>query len=87
MKLLVDTGSSWTWIPTSDCPNDQCTRGHYKYGESTDFKNTTYEDDEEYGRGAINGHIVNDRISLSNNGKGINMNFLAVYKAHDFHYL
>lgn len=68
MKLLLDTGSSWTWVPSSDCPDSQCPNRHYNYHHSLKFHNTTVISEVFYGVGSIEGHIVSDVVSLGTEG-------------------
>jgi len=38
MTFLIDTGSSWTWLPNADCPKDQCKNNIYQYQKSYAYK-------------------------------------------------
>lgn len=83
MTFIFDTGSAWTWIPSSDCPDDQCTKEHYMYQKSSGFHNTNQKEDVKYGIGEIEGYVVNDDISITSNKETLtkDVNFINVYYA------
>ena len=83
MTFIFDTGSAWTWIPNSDCPDDQCTKRHYKYQDSTGYRTSTVEKEVFYGIGYVKGKIVNDDISITNSKDTAakDVNFLSVSQA------
>ena len=62
MKFLFDTGSSWLWVPSIDCPKDQCINDHYDYKKSTEFKSLDKKDKIKYGIGSVDGTVCNDVI-------------------------
>ena len=66
MRLLLDSGSSWLWIPSVDCPDNECTKNHYDYKQSHSFKNLDISEDIKYGIGAVTGTVCNDVIVLPN---------------------
>ena len=67
MSLMLDTGSSLTWIPGSDCPRDQCQGNRYETKFSKTFRNYTISETATYNDGVINGHLVTDYVqSLQN---------------------
>ena len=51
MSFIVDTGSPWTWMPNSDCPDNECTKGHYNYALSSGFTNSRVEEHSYYAAG------------------------------------
>jgi hypothetical protein len=69
MTFIFDTGSAWTWIPSQDCPLDECPNRRYEYKYSEGFRNTGITEEVVYGIGKINGYIVNDDISISSDKK------------------
>ena len=81
MTFIFDTGSAWTWIPSKDCPDNQCGNEHYKYQFSTGFKSTGIVEDVKYGIGYIKGYVVNDDISISSDKKTMakDVNFINVF--------
>lgn len=84
MTFIFDTGSAWTWIPSSDCPKTECTRGHYFYHRSTGFRSTGTNETIVYGIGKVKGYVVNDDISLTKSTKtqAKDVNFLNVFTAN-----
>lgn len=65
MTFIIDTGSQWTWIPSADCPDEQCINDHYRYSESQGYYASQVEKEIFYGSGYVKGKIVNDDISIN----------------------
>ena len=56
MSLIIDTGSSWTWLVGEDCPNpQQCSGTPYKSGMSQTFFETEKQYDITYKKGYVEG--------------------------------
>lgn len=83
MKLLFDTGSSWLWVPSSDCPATECTKGHYDWRKSEDYEDQKIKKDIRYGMGYIRGGIVADKISLKQGSSDASIRFILVDHAKD----
>lgn len=85
MTFIFDTGSAWTWIPNSDCPDAQCARNHYRYQVSSGYKNTGRIETVKYGIGSIKGNVVNDDISITNQRitMASDVNFISVFEANN----
>lgn len=83
MTFIFDTGSAWTWIPSSDCPDDQCTNRHYEYMKSTGFRSTGRREQVIYGIGEIAGYVVNDDVAITSDPKTMatDVNFINVFQA------
>ena len=83
MTFIFDTGSAWTWIPSKDCPDSQCSNNHYKYQFSSGFRSTNTLEDVKYGIGYIKGYVVNDDIAITSDTKSMatDVNFINVYEA------
>ena len=83
MTFIFDTGSAWTWIPSKDCPDKECTNNHYDYTKSEGFRKSSVIKEVHYGIGYIKGNIVNDDISISNSlsTAAKDVNFLSVTHA------
>ena len=61
MSFILDTGSSWLWVPGEACPNpSQCNGDVYKNSLSSTFVETNLVYDITYGIGYIEGHISSD---------------------------
>ena len=85
MTFIFDTGSAWTWIPSSDCPTYECPNNHYFYQMSEDFLNTDQIEIVNYGMGSIEGFVVNDDISITGDASALarDVNFINVYAAKE----
>ena len=64
MSFIIDTGSSWTWLPNEDCPDSQCAKNHYNYQKSDGYKNSRKVEHVKYGSGQIEGFVVTDDMAL-----------------------
>ena len=62
INMMIDTGSFLTWVPTRDCPAEECTRHHFWSNISGSFKNHSIEETVRYGSGSVAGHLVSDMI-------------------------
>ncbi|CAO1635045.1 unnamed protein product [Parajaminaea phylloscopi] len=66
-KLLVDSGSADTWVPSTVCSN--CSTVHHKLGKSTSksFKAITPQQSFSiaYGTGSVDGHLGKDTLYIS----------------------
>jgi hypothetical protein len=65
MSFVVDTGSAWMWVPSSSCPQEECTGARYDYESSNTFVTTNRTMDVNYGWGYLEGHISKDQVTLS----------------------
>lgn len=85
MSFLVDTGSTWTWLPTNKCPDSQCSNDRYFYQNSQSFDSTGDRDSVKYGIGEVGGEVVVDDFALTDSDefKASDVNFLAVDYAKD----
>ena len=85
MTFIFDTGSAWTWIPSEDCSDKECTKNHYQYHKSEGFRNTYQKEKVVYGISEISGYVVNDDIAIAPSTKymATDVNFLSVNKAKD----
>lgn len=68
-NLVLDTGSSDTWVVSSACPPAQCTHNVHKF--DTSKSHTFHASDQpfhvSYGTGGINkGRLVSDTVSIAN---------------------
>lgn len=63
MNLIVDTGSSWTWLSGKSCTG--CPGTTYLNTDSTSFLNKTLLNDITYGQGFVEGFISEDVFSLN----------------------
>jgi len=68
MNLLVDTGSSWTWVATDNCkstPTEQCEDSHlFHHRDSVTYKSDGKSYDIKYGSGVIKGKKAYDSMVL-----------------------
>ncbi len=85
MSFIFDTGSAWTWVPSQDCPDDQCPNEHYQYTKSNGYRNTGTKDAVYYGIGSVEGYVVNDDVAIANSqsAMALDVNFLSVFGATD----
>lgn len=87
MQLIIDTGSSWTWLVGDDCPTWQCTGVEFESGKSDTFKATRKKYDITYGKGYVEGLISQDQMSLLSNPTKYDIisqvDFLLIYLARD----
>ena len=60
MSFVLDTGSAWMWVPSSACPEEECTGNRYDYELSQTFVTTNRMMDVNYGWGYLEGHISKD---------------------------
>jgi hypothetical protein len=83
LSFIFDTGSGWTWAPTSACPKTQCTKNRFDYRVSKNFKNSSDTEIVNYGIGSIKGWVVNDDIAIKQNINftAYGVNFLGIYEA------
>lgn len=66
MSLLVDTGSSLTWLQSPLCATpSQCSGKAYKNSDSTTFVNTGVTQTYKYGTGSVSGLVSTDQFALS----------------------
>lgn len=68
MSFIFDTGSSWTWVPNSDCLT--CPGNHYSYAFSEDYYQSPYTKTIFYGVGSVEGYVVNDDFTVAPPGNG-----------------
>lgn len=85
MSFIFDTGSAWTWVPSVDCPDSQCSGEHYDFHKSKGFSDTGKVEDVTYGQGYIKGTVVNDDIAISSDPSTMaqDVNFILVREAKD----
>ncbi|KAI8052661.1 aspartic peptidase domain-containing protein [Thamnidium elegans] len=62
--LSLDTGSADLWIPSIECPTDQCPLTRFDASKSTTFQPTTSLFHVQYGIGSVNGTYGTDHVYL-----------------------
>jgi len=91
MSFVLDTGSSWMWVPGYECPRKECSGTKYTDFMSKTFRGTNRKMDLKYGIGYLEGRISQDSVALRKEetvkgGKkstAQNVDFLNVYHAQD----
>lgn len=84
--MVIDTGSSFTWIPSDECPTRACTN-HDTYGsaDSVTLQRLRPTFRIVYGTGEVSGPVVRDDVSFA--GFKINMEFgLSTNVSDEFYY-
>ncbi|KAI9268596.1 aspartic peptidase domain-containing protein [Helicostylum pulchrum] len=62
--LSLDTGSADLWIPSIECPTDQCPLTRFDASKSSTFHPTTSLFHVQYGIGSVNGTYGTDHVYL-----------------------
>ena len=65
MKVIFDPGSTTCWLPTTDCPTDQCTGSRFNWETTSTFSNTSVAGQEAYVAGTISGFFTEDHVCVS----------------------
>jgi cathepsin D len=67
MHMLIDTGSTNTWVFGSDCKSDSCSI-HNTFGksDSSTLSTTTQPFDLAYGTGKVEGTMAEDKVAFAN---------------------
>jgi hypothetical protein len=80
ITLILDTGSSWTWVPASNC---SCHETNYSFQSNTSssFKGSGEMIVQHYGRGMISGQIFQD--SLRAGPVSASQEMILVYQDND----
>lgn len=64
-KVILDTGSSNLWVPSSECSSLACyLHSKYDHGSSTTYKSNGSEFSIQYGSGAVSGYVSTDSLTL-----------------------
>lgn len=66
LYMLIDTGASTTWVMSSSCTSDPCTKhSTFGAGDSKTLVDTGKSFSVEYGSGDVSGHLVNDTVKVA----------------------
>ena len=60
--MLLDTGSSITWVPSPSCPRAKCPGSHFEHSLSETFIDHNIPLEIKYGVGKLKGNLVSDQI-------------------------
>ncbi|KAF1356519.1 aspartic peptidase domain-containing protein [Delphinella strobiligena] len=64
-KVVLDTGSSNLWIPSSDCSSIACyLHSKYDHSDSSSYKKNGSDFAIRYGSGAVEGYISQDTVQI-----------------------
>lgn len=64
-KLVIDTGSSDTWVPSSTCETRACgVHEKFDFEQSDTFRNSLQDFGVQYGTGKVAGIVVQDRVEI-----------------------
>ncbi|KAF4547470.1 Vacuolar protease A-like protein [Elsinoe fawcettii] len=64
-KVVLDTGSSNLWIPSSDCTSIACyLHSKYDHSDSSSYKKNGSDFAIRYGSGAVEGYISQDTVQI-----------------------
>ena len=58
MTFILDTGSSWMWLPNLDCKRNECVGQRYFQSESETYTTDNELIDVKYGEGYVEGLIA-----------------------------
>lgn len=65
-KVILDTGSSNLWVPSSDCASLACyLHTKYDHEQSSTYKKNGSEFSIQYGSGSMKGYISQDTLKIS----------------------
>jgi saccharopepsin len=80
MELVLDTGSSWIWVPSVDCDCHESNR--YDYKSSSTYYDTKKSLILQYGVGTVYGNLSQETFSIGNLSAK-NQDFILSYKDSD----
>lgn len=63
LTFIFDTGSSWLWLPSTDCTSCHNSK-QFDPSASTTFNTTGFELNLQYGKGSASGVISSDTVSF-----------------------
>ncbi|OMJ84768.1 hypothetical protein SteCoe_14021 [Stentor coeruleus] len=81
ISMILDTGSSYAWVPNINC-SCHTTTHQFSASASSTYKNLSIEKDVEYGMGYIKGTLSTDVLSI-NGLKAEDMKFILVSQSSD----
>ena len=68
MTFIVDTGSSWLWVPSTACTSCSNSANAFNPALSTTYQNKTIKENITYGIGSISGYESMESTTLNQNG-------------------
>ncbi|KAI8138186.1 aspartic peptidase domain-containing protein [Fennellomyces sp. T-0311] len=63
--VVVDTGSADLWVPSIECPPNNCPVARFNPAQSSTFRSTNSKFRIVYGSGAVNGTYVTDTVTIA----------------------
>ncbi|CCE79735.1 Piso0_001822 [Millerozyma farinosa CBS 7064] len=65
-KVILDTGSSNLWVPSTDCSSLACfLHSKYYHDESSSYKQNGSDFSIQYGTGSLEGYVSQDTLNLA----------------------
>jgi hypothetical protein len=80
-SLIIDTGSSWTWVPSTNCTCHESPNRFYS-NESSTFTSSGDMIVQYYGMGMISGELFTDKLKASSLSVN-NQDMILVYRDKD----
>eukprot|EP00347_Sterkiella_histriomuscorum_P009776 403339937 len=87
--FMFDTGSSWVWLPSTNCSKDECSKGRYNTSTSSTYNQLGNTVTIQYAQGNVRGYVAQETVVLDENGKFsvTDFNYLSVFSGGDVHTL
>ncbi|CAG9314314.1 unnamed protein product [Blepharisma stoltei] len=83
LTCLLDTGSTWIWVPQKGCTTCGTPETYYDPSKSSTYYNTTTYTSLTYLKGSSTGYISTETIGLEDGTKVTGQYFISVYAETD----